>query len=77
MENLFSTLNLAYDLKTAAKLFEYEVVVHLIYRGENAIKNGENYVNGRNLWKKTFISALKYYDKKNLIIFKLFFLRKI
>ena len=40
MENLFSTLNLAYDLKTAAKLFEYEVVVllHLIYRGENAIK---------------------------------------
>ena len=42
MENLFSTLNLAYDLKTAAKLFEYEVVVvvvlHLIYCGENAIK---------------------------------------
>ena len=63
MENLFSTLNLAYDLKTAAKLFEYEVVVvvHLIYRGENAIKNpGKIYVNGRNLRKKTFISALKY-----------------
>ena len=44
MENLFSTLNLAYDLKTAAKQFEYEVVVllHLIYRGENAIKKREN-----------------------------------
>ena len=69
MENLFSTLNLAYDLKTAAKQFEYEVVVllHLIYRGENAIKNGKIYVNGRNLRKKTFISALKYYDRKNLI----------
>ena len=69
MENLFSTLNLAYDLKTAAKLFEYEVVVllHLIYRGENAIKKRENLCEWQKSQEKTFISALKYYDRKNLI----------
>ena len=69
MENLFSTLNLAYDLKTAAKLFEYEVVVllHLIYRGENAIKKRENLCEWQKSQEKTFISALKYYGRKNLI----------
>ena len=69
MENLFSTLNLAYDLKTAAKLFEYEVVVllHLIYRGEYAIKKRENLCEWQKSQEKTFISALKYYDRKNLI----------
>ena len=69
MENLFSTLNLAYDLKTAAKLFEYEVVVllHLIHRGENAIKKRENLCEWQKSQEKTFISALKYYDRKNLI----------
>ena len=56
MENLFSTLNLAYDLKTAAKLFEYEVVVllHLIYRGENAIKKRENLCEWQKSQEKNF-----------------------